>query len=197
MRRGVLRVDSLSTVAPPKKKKNPWTSPSEVLLWLLFVALIFPAVFVGYAVGHYTSLGKPPKTVISTTTIGSTMSTPTTTPETTTAATTTASTTTSSSGGDVAAGKVVFTSNCASCHTFAAAGASGTVGPDLDTAIATDAQADGNMDLDAFIKESITDPGKYIASGYSDGIMSPSYGSSLTSKQIDDLVAFISANTQQ
>jgi mono/diheme cytochrome c family protein len=182
-------VDSLSTVAPPKKK-NPWTSPSEVLLWLLFVALVFPAAFAGYAVGHYTSLGKPPKTVISTTTVGSTMSTPET--------TTSAATTTSSSGGDVAAGKALFTSaNCAGCHTFSAANASGTVGPNLDDAIAKDAQADGNMDLDAFIKESITNPDAYHANGFSGGGMPADGGSNLTPKQIDDLVAFISANTQQ
>lgn len=31
-------------------------------------------------------------------------------------------------------GKAVFTANCASCHTLAAADATGTVGPDLDTA---------------------------------------------------------------
>lgn len=191
-------MDSLPTVAG-KNQKNGWTSTSEVLLWLLFVALIFPAAFAGYAVGHYTSLGKPPKTVISTTTVadlGSTTSTPTSTstPETTTSA----PTTTSSSGGDAAAGKVVFTSNnCASCHTFKAAGASGTIGPNLDTKPATDAQADGNMDLDAFIKESIIDPGAYVPAGSPDGVMPPDFGTSLTSKQIDDLVAFISSNTQQ
>jgi cytochrome c5 len=32
----------------------------------------------------------------------------------------------------VAEGKTVFTTNCASCHTLKAAGASGTVGPNLD-----------------------------------------------------------------
>lgn len=36
--------------------------------------------------------------------------------------------------GSAADGKEVFTANCASCHTLAAADATGTVGPDLDTA---------------------------------------------------------------
>jgi mono/diheme cytochrome c family protein len=38
------------------------------------------------------------------------------------------------SGGEVsaAAGKTVFESNCATCHTLADAGASGSVGPNLD-----------------------------------------------------------------
>jgi cytochrome c6 len=40
-------------------------------------------------------------------------------------------TTAAPSGGDTAAGKVVFTANCAGCHTLADAG-SGTVGPPLD-----------------------------------------------------------------
>ena len=169
------------------RKKNPWTSTSEILLWLLFVALIFPAAFAGYAVGHYTSLGKPPKTV--TETVGSTS---TSTPTTTTSGTTT------SSGGAVAAGKLVFnSSSCGGCHTFTASGSAfGTAGPNLDTAPATDAAADGNMALDAFIRESIVDPSAYIVDGYSD-IMTKGFGKSLTSKQIDDLVAFILSGTHQ
>lgn len=184
-------MDSLPTVAR-RNRKNPWTSTGEVLLWLLFVALLFPAVFAGYAVGHYTSLGKPPATV-TVTTIGGTITQPT-----TTARTTTSRTTTSSSGGNVAAGKAVFTSStCVGCHTFAAAGSSGTTGPDLDTAPATDA-ASARMALDLFIRQSITDPNAYIAKGYAKPSgMPPDGGASLTAKQIDDLVAFISANTQQ
>jgi mono/diheme cytochrome c family protein len=50
--------------------------------------------------------------------------------------TTTGATTTTSSGGgggsSTAAGKLVFTKNCASCHTLKDAGATGTVGPNLD-----------------------------------------------------------------
>ena len=168
------------------RKKNPWTSTSEILIWLLFVALVFPAAFAGYAVGHYTSLGKPPKTV--TETVGST-STP--------ATTTSMTTTTSSSGGNVAAGKALFTSaSCAGCHAFTAASATGTVGPNLDTAPAKDAAADGNMALAAFIKESIVNPSAYIAKGYTDGVMPNSFGTSLKPAEIDDLVAFILSGTK-
>jgi mono/diheme cytochrome c family protein len=185
-------VDSLSIVAS-RNRKNPWTSTGEILLWLLFVALLFPAAFAGYAVGHYTSLGKPSATVTVTTTRGGITQ-----PATTAATTTSRPTTTSSSGGgNATAGKAVFTSaGCAGCHTLTAAGSSGTTGPNLDTAIASDANADGNMAIDAFIKQSITDPGAYLAKGYPD-IMPHTFGTSLTAKQIDDLVAFISANTQQ
>ena len=38
------------------------------------------------------------------------------------------------SGGDVSHGKQVFTKSCSSCHTLSAAGASGTIGPNLDNA---------------------------------------------------------------
>ncbi len=178
-----------------RKRKNPWTSASEVILWILFVLLLIPVGFAGYAVGHYTSIGKAPTTV--TVTVAQPDMTATT-ATTTTAMTTTSATTTSSSSGAVAAGKAVFASaGCAGCHTFTPAGASGTTGPNLDTALGTDAKADGNMDLAAFIKESITNPGAYVPSGYPDGVMPSDFGKNLTPTQINNLVAFILSGTQQ
>jgi mono/diheme cytochrome c family protein len=84
--------------------------------------------------------------------------------------------------GDPAAGKALFASNgCAGCHTFAAAGATGTVGPNLDEVL---------KDKDAaFVHESIKDPNAEIAPGYQAGIM-PSFAQ-LSDKQVDDLVAFL------
>ena len=41
-------------------------------------------------------------------------------------------------GGDVAAGQKVFTHTCGSCHTLAAAGTTGTIGPNLDNAFSAD-----------------------------------------------------------
>jgi mono/diheme cytochrome c family protein len=178
-----------------RKRKNPWTSASEVILWLLFVLLLIPVGFAGYAVGHYTSIGKPPTKV--TVTVG-------TMPATTTSAmtTTTAATTTSASGpgaAAIAAGKVVFndaSNNCAGCHTFVPAGSSGTVGPNLDTAPAMDAK-DAGMALPAFIKESIVNPDAYIAKGYTAGLMPTNFGTTLTSTQVNNLVAFILSGTQK
>ena len=172
-----------------RRRRNPWTSTSEILIWLLFFTLLFPAGFAGWAIGHYTSLGKPPTRVTTTVTVGST-STPT---------TTSAPTTTSSSGGNVADGKTVFTGvgGCATCHTFGPAGSSGTIGPNLDTAPAQDAKADGNMALAAFIKESIVNPNAYIAKGFTKpSLMPPDFGTKLSSSQIDDLVAFILSGTK-
>jgi cytochrome c oxidase subunit 2 len=88
-----------------------------------------------------------------------------------------------------AEGKKVFDSNgCGSCHTLAAANATGKVGPDLDDAL--------KGKDDAFIKESVTDPNAEIAQGFSPGIMPQSYGSQLTSQQLNDLVAFLKTSTQ-
>jgi len=83
-----------------------------------------------------------------------------------------------------AAGKKVFAdSGCGGCHTFQAAGASGKIGPDLDTVLkGKDA---------AFIKTSITDPNAEIAPGFQANVMPGGYGSQLTSQQINDLVAFL------
>ena len=159
---------------------------------MLFVVLLFPAAFAGWAVGHYTSLGSSTTTVVHTLTLGSTSSAATT----SSATTTSGSTTTASGGGNAAAGKAVFAANgCASCHTFEPAGATGTVGPNLDKAPESDAKADGNMDLTAFIKESIADPDAYIAKGYTKGIMPTTFGKSLTPQQLNDLAAFIASGS--
>jgi len=157
---------------------------------VLFAALLFPAGFAGWAVGHYTSLGESSETVVHTVTVGSTS-----TPATTSAPTTTSGGTTTSSGkgggGNAAAGLAVFNANgCGSCHTFQPANSTGTIGPDLDKAPAEDAKAD-NMELPDFIKESIEDPDAYIAKGYSKGIMPSTFDESLSGKQLNDLVAFI------
>ena len=102
---------------PRPRRRNPWSSTGEVLLWLLFVTLLFPAGFAGWAVGHYTSLGKPSATVVHTVTVGGSTTAATTTSATTTGSSST--TTSSGGGGNAAAGKSVFASSgCASCHTF-------------------------------------------------------------------------------
>jgi mono/diheme cytochrome c family protein len=102
----------------------------------------------------------------------------------TTATETTGTTTAEQPAGNAAAGRTVFEGQgCASCHTFAPAGATGRVGPNLGEVLA---------DKDAaFIHESIVDPNAVIASGYSAGIMPQNYGQQLSPRQLDDLVAFL------
>jgi mono/diheme cytochrome c family protein len=110
--------------------------------------------------------------------------------QTETSGTTTGATTTSEAPppaapeGDPAAGKSVFSAQgCGTCHTFGPAASNGTVGPDLDKAL---------QGKDAgFVHESIVDPNKEIASGYQPNIMPGNFGQSLSPKQVDDLVAFL------
>jgi mono/diheme cytochrome c family protein len=97
---------------------------------------------------------------------------------------TTGTTTTTEQPGSAAAGRAVFTSaGCGACHTFAPAGTSGSVGPDLDEAL----QGQGAE----FIRQSIVDPNAEITQGYNAGVMPQNFGQELSPQQLDDLVAFL------
>jgi cytochrome c oxidase subunit 2 len=91
-----------------------------------------------------------------------------------------------------AAGKAVFTGSagCGACHTMAAAGTTGTTGPNLEMTERPDSQKRG-LPLKQFIEESITKPNAFIASGYSPNIMPPNFAQTLTPTQIQALVNFI------
>jgi cytochrome c6 len=80
-------------------------------------------------------------------------------------------------GGNAAAGKAVFTSaGCVACHTLADAGATGSVGPNLD-------QAKPSFDK---VVERVTD-GKPPM---------PSFKGQLTEQQIRDVAAYVSESTR-
>jgi cytochrome c oxidase subunit 2 len=92
-------------------------------------------------------------------------------------------------GGGTAApdGKTIFTSGaspaCGSCHTLADAGATQTIGPDLDKVLkGKDA---------AFIRESIEDPGAEVEKGFQDGIMPTNYGDTLQPEEIKALTDYL------
>jgi cytochrome c oxidase subunit II len=88
------------------------------------------------------------------------------------------------------AGKAVFASNgCASCHTLKAAGATGTVGPDLDKLPAYAKQA--GKPLEDFIRESIIDPNAYVQPGFPKNLM-PQF-STLPKDQLDALVTYLAS----
>jgi mono/diheme cytochrome c family protein len=84
--------------------------------------------------------------------------------------------TTTSGGGKAAApdGKQIFASNCASCHTLKAAGATGTVGPNLDQLKPTQAVVD----------HQVTNGG---------GAM-PAFKGTLTAAEITAVAKFVSSN---
>jgi mono/diheme cytochrome c family protein len=93
--------------------------------------------------------------------------------------------------GNPAAGKAVFLANgCSACHTFKPAGATGTVGPDLDH-LAADAAKANRGSLAEYTTESIVTPNAYVVPGFPAGVMPQNFGTKLTKTQIADLVAFL------
>ena len=90
--------------------------------------------------------------------------------------TTTAATTGPTVQGDPVAGKQVFeTAGCKSCHTLKAAGATGTVGPNLDQLKPPEAK----------IVHQVTNGGAIM----------PPFKAQLTAKQIQDVAAFVYVST--
>ncbi|MGZ4271715.1 MAG: cytochrome c oxidase subunit II [Solirubrobacteraceae bacterium] len=105
-------------------------------------------------------------------------------------------------GGQPAAGgkvdaKALFASGdpntgataCGSCHALAAAGTTGTTGPDLGKVLKGKSTAS--------ITESIVKPSAQIAPGYQDGIMPPNYGATLSKQQIGALVQYLAKSTSK
>jgi cytochrome c oxidase subunit 2 len=90
-------------------------------------------------------------------------------------------------GGATTDAKALFTSvarptPCKSCHTLADAGATGTVGPNLDEVVPKLTEAD--------IRSSIETPNAKITPGFQANIM-PDFGQSLSKEQIDALVKYL------
>jgi sulfite dehydrogenase len=81
-------------------------------------------------------------------------------------------------GGDVARGKEVFASaGCANCHTLEAAGATGTVGPNLDQ-----------------LKPSLEAAREQVTNG---GNGMPAFGDQLSQEDIQAVAAFVVESTQK
>jgi cytochrome c oxidase subunit 2 len=86
-------------------------------------------------------------------------------------------------GGATAQGEEIFTAQgCGSCHTLAAANASGTVGPDLGKLENAD---------EAFVRESIVDPSAEVEQGFPDGVMPADFGDKLSPEELDALVKYL------
>jgi cytochrome c oxidase subunit II len=90
-------------------------------------------------------------------------------------------------GGAAPDGKTLFASGaspaCGSCHTLADAGASGTIGPNLDKLLkGKDA---------AFIRQSIENPSAEVATGFQDGIMPNNYKDTLQPNEIKALTDYL------
>ena len=171
----------VSIVVPRSRPDFPGRSLRVFLLVaaLLVVGMLTAVATLGES-HHFAAEGGEP---------GATEESPsaTTSPGATSVPTETGGGSTQAAEGDPAAGKEIFTASaqppCASCHTLQEAGASGTVGPNLDDVLkGKDA---------AFIHESIVDPDAEIASGFTAGIMPKTYPQQLDEQQLADLVAFL------
>lgn len=102
-----------------------------------------------------------------------------------------------------AAGKQIFTGpgGCGACHTLAAAGTTGTVGPNLTQRLASDCALPTSKKirgptLEKCIHTAIIDPYAFIPSGYKAGIMPSTFAKTLSPTQISALVAFLSSVTK-
>ena len=81
-------------------------------------------------------------------------------------------------------GRQVFVrQGCGSCHTLSAARTSGTVGPNLDKALA-DRSA-------AFIRQSIVDPNAAVEKGFPAGVMPQDFGTRIPTADLDALVRYL------
>jgi cytochrome c oxidase subunit I len=139
-------------VAAPRDLRE---SAAQGAIVLIMLALLLPAAFAGWAIGHYTS-SPGPRTV----TVG---------------AGTSGSVTGTTTSEAAAAGRSIFASaGCGSCHTLSAAGATGTVGPNLD-------QAKPPLSL---VRQRVTN---------GSGAM-PSFRGRLTPEQIKEVAAFVAAS---
>src|SRR5437763_4229370 len=80
--------------------------------------------------------------------------------------------------------------SCGSCHTMAAAGTSGTTGPNLDKELTSDPPS--------ATRDSIVDPHKEIVPDYRANVMPPNYATALSPQQLDAVVNYVyhSTNTK-
>jgi mono/diheme cytochrome c family protein len=86
-------------------------------------------------------------------------------------------------------GAQIFTSiGCGSCHTLAAAGSTGEVGPNLNEFLAPD-------DTTAGVEVMIVEPNSEVAEGYSPNVMPKTYGQTLAKSEVHELAEYLVAST--
>ncbi|HEY1591679.1 MAG TPA: c-type cytochrome [Solirubrobacteraceae bacterium] len=102
-----------------------------------------------------------------------------------------------------AAGKSVFTGvgGCGSCHTLAAAGTTGTAGPNLDKDLRTNCATPQSKQirgatLEKCIETAIVKPYAYLPAGFAAGVMPNNFSQTLSKSQIQALVTFLSSATK-
>lgn len=85
----------------------------------------------------------------------------------------------------------IFTSaGCGGCHTFAPAGTTSSIGPDLDELAAAADQRPGESP-EQYTEEAIVEPDAFVVQGFPAGIMPNTYGELLEPEQLDLLVDYL------
>jgi cytochrome c oxidase subunit II len=100
-------------------------------------------------------------------------------------------------GGNVQElGRTTFGSaGCGGCHTFTPAGTDAEIGPSLDD-LASDAKAAGEP-LHEYVRQSIVDPNAVVVEGYQSGVMPTTFGETLSTEELDALVAYLSGEQRE
>jgi cytochrome c oxidase subunit 2 len=90
-------------------------------------------------------------------------------------------------GALAAEGQQIFDDQgCSGCHTLAAAGATQTIGPDLDEVLPDRSPQE--------IEQSIVDPDAELSPGFNQGIMPDNFEDALSPDELDTLVRYLSQN---
>ena len=97
--------------------------------------------------------------------------------------------------GDKDAGKKLFQQKCSGCHALAAAGASGTIGPNLDDSFA-EARLEGYKEsaIADIVAGQIRYPGQYATGSGLDRLQSNMPPNIVRGHEVDDVAAFVAAN---
>lgn len=103
------------------------------------------------------------------------------------------STTPAAAGGGGGALATYKANGCGGCHTYTPAQSNQQVGPSLDDLKAEAARA--KQPLDAFVRQSIVQPGAYLEPNYQD-IMPHTFGSTIQKPQLDELVQYLVAHAK-
>jgi len=100
--------------------------------------------------------------------------------------------------GDKDTGKKLFIAKCAGCHTLAAAGTTGTIGPNLDAAFA-EARLEGYKEsaIEDIVAGQIRAPGQYAtaSNGKNPNFLQANMPANLVrGRELADVAAFVAAN---
>lgn len=169
----------------------PSSTPEYVAAWLLF-GTPTPS---GQSADQPTAVASEPTATAATSSVTSATLPPTATTAAVSSAPTKAPSAGSSTGGHTGgnpkAGQQVFTGlgGCSSCHDITSGQT--IVGPSLKGVAVRAGEREPGVAAEDYIYESITTPNKYVVKGFAQGIMPQTFKSTLSAKQINDVIAYL------